>query len=149
MKNEGANNSAVTLAAQKFLSDLPDWKVRLDTKIQEWIKEKDMALEKSKSQKPNALRDNWKKYNGRSIMQLINFIRDQDEHYANWFSSDLEHERIYGRKYVLKYRSDFMRTFSEPPPLLYNVLQDPKLQRREAATYYNHNINSLFDLKSK
>jgi len=152
IKNEKACNTAVTFAAQKFLSDLPDWKVRLDDKIQEWIKEKDMELmelEKSKTHKPNALNDNWRKYNGRSIIQLINFIRDQDEHYINWLSSELEDERIFGNKQLPKYRSYFMRTFPELPTLLYNVLQDQKFQRRETAMFYKHNLNSLFELKSK
>jgi len=108
-----------------------------------------MALEKSKSHRPNSSRDNWKKYNGRSIIQLMDFVRDQEEHYSNWFSSEWEDERIFGSKCVLKYRSDFIRTFSELPTLLYNVLQDPKFRRRETTMYCNHNINSLFDLKLK
>jgi len=73
-------------------------------KIQEWIKERDMALETSKSNnKQNALRENWKKCNGRSIIQLTNFILDQEEHYSYWLASELEDDRIFGNKHVPKY----------------------------------------------
>jgi len=147
VNNEEACKVAVTLAAQKFLSDLPDWKLRLHAKIQEWINKKEMELHKRRSFKRYAVREH-NKYNGRSIIQLINFIRDQDEHYLHWLSSELEDEIIFGDKHVSNYRSYFMRTFPELPTLLYNVLQDSKFQRRETAMYYKHNVNHLFELTS-
>jgi len=50
--------------------------VRLDEKIQEWIKERDIILEKANPKnKQNVLREKWKNYRGGSIIHLINFIR--------------------------------------------------------------------------
>jgi len=100
---------------------------------------------KDNKRKLNPLREGWKKYNEKSAIDLIHFIRYQDEHYSNWVKqSELASDKLFGKEDLSKYRTYFMSSFPELTTLLYNCLQKQDLQGVETKKYFLHNNMSLF-----
>jgi len=153
IKNNATDNTKIQETFKKYKKDFPntggeEWKSRLDEPILSWIADKDRPLEtlEETGKKANAKQLGWRKYKGGSVIHLINFIRDQNQHYENMSSHpELQKPELFGPNYK-NFGSYFVRKFPELATVLYNVLQDKAIQGKHVATFYRYNRELTFKL---
>jgi len=117
-----------------------------DQEIKLKSNKKEAKLEQLKVGKDNKRK--FKKYNEKSAIDLIHFIRDQDEHYSNWAkNSDLASDKLFGKEDLSRYRAYFMSSFPELTTLLYNCLLKQDLQGVETKKYFLHIIRPCLDFR--
>jgi serine/threonine protein kinase len=121
-----------------------NWKSRLDENIRNWIQKKDAELQGQK--KPQGPKG-WRMYKENSLVELVNFIRDQNEHTENWVTEkEVTRPDLFGRQ-GSNYGPYFLKTFPELTTLLYTLLQDPQLRNAQTVhtnLFYSENTNICF-----
>jgi serine/threonine protein kinase len=118
---------SITEAYKRFCHDeygfLADWKERLAPEIREWMAQKDLTL---RATKKNGI--GWREYQADSLLHLIKFIRDQDQHNGNWnLHPQLTTPHIFGTDGT-RYSAYFIRTFPEISTVLFSLFHCPSFK---------------------
>ena len=118
-----------------------DWGLRLCPNVQSFLNHMDETREQK------SLYDlSRKKYKQTSLVKLIEFIRDNDQHRAGWSGYKnglLQRENVFGAK-GCNYVQYFFGRFPELTTILYTFFQEPKYHGSQLPQYYRFNKNACF-----
>jgi len=123
-----------------------DWGLRLCPNVKYFLTHMDETREQK------SLYDlSRKKYKQTSLVKLIEFIRDNDQHRVAWldFQNELlQQENVFGVN-GSNYAHYFLNVFPELTTILYTFFQEPKYQGPQIREFYKSNTTVNFPQRLK